>query len=301
MKTSKKIKYPFLILILCICVKKTAYTEIFSFIKTGAKGYSVFELLDNNYSSVSKLIWKNPINSNFGIEENISVFRFKCTLGLDFSIPNEWGSIEDFDYYVSGNVRQYSKHTNHLDNDYSFFADFGYNFYSKKLSVNLLLGCQYQHRTFSALDGYLQIPEIGNNWTGNEIKKVVSGNGICYEQKILLPFIKLNINYAFTRVFSIIETIRFSPYLFATCTDTHYFRNKQFIDKMNGGFCLCEEVKLHLNKYSFIFSYEYLKSSSNAKTYTQEIGITDSKRNVSKNYVPGIESSIWYMGIEFTL
>lgn len=302
MKTSKKTKYLFLSLILCICVTKNAYTKIFSpSIKTGIKYCSVYELLNSKYSSVSKLVWKNPLNPYFGFNGNIYVSNFICNVDIDFSISNAWGIMEDFDYYMSGEICQYSKHTNHLDNDHSFYVDFGYDFNLKKLSVTPMIGCQYQSREFSAVNGYLQIPEIGKNWEGNEEKRIISGKGIDYEQKLFLPFIKMSINYSFKKDFSIRGSIRFSPYLYATCTDTHYFRNKQFIDKINGGFCLCGEAKLHLKKYSFVFSNEYLKTFPNAETYTQDIGITDSKRYLCKNYIPGIESSIWYVGIEYTL
>lgn len=281
---------------------QNAYTEILSAsVTAGIKNSTVYELLDSKYSCISKLVWKEPASPYFGFSGKLSFSQFICNIGLNFSFPNNFGTMEDFDYYMSGEVCQYSKHTNHLDNDCSLCADFGYDFDIGKFSAVPFIGCCYQYRKFSASDGYLQIPETGNAWTGNEEKRTVSGTGICYEQNIFLLFIKLNVNYSFYRDFSITGSIKFSPYLFASCIDTHYFRNRQFFDKMNGGISFNGEIKFYFKQYGIFVSYEYLKSSKNAKTYTQGTGISDSKRTLSKNSIPGIESYIWCLGIEYKL
>ncbi|MCR4736308.1 MAG: omptin family outer membrane protease [Treponema sp.] len=301
MKTSKKTSL-LLVLFFSICVLQNTYTEIFSTtIQTKLKGGSVCELLDSKYSSVSRLVWKAPINICMGFEEKISFSNFACTASMNYCIPNSWGTMEDYDYYMSGAVCQYSKHTNHIENDSSFCFDLGYNIAAKYLSVTPAICFQYQYRKFSGWNGYLQIPKTGDYWTGNEEKKIISGNGISYEQKILLPSVKININYFFYNDFSILGKINISPYLYANCTDIHYFRNKLFTDKMNGGFFIEGELKLFYKKIGLSLSYEYMKSSSNAKTYTQTIGILEEESSLSKNYIPGIESYFWYVGIEYKL
>ena len=272
-----------------------------SYARTGIKGGTVFELLDGRYSPVSKLVWKTPASLDFGFRENISLSHFICNTGVNFSMPNKWGTMKDYDYFMSGAVCQYSMHSNHLESDYTLFLDSGYRFDIKKISIVPLAGILYQHRKFSAWDGYLQIPEAGKAWNGDEEKQEVSGNGISYEQNILLPFVKLKIGCDFYKNFLFSGSIKFSPWFFAECTDTHYFRNKQFTDIMNGGFCIGAEGRIFYKKIGIVMSYEYIKSSKNAKTYSQDIGTAGSERKLSNNYIPGIESGIWLVGVEYKL
>lgn len=302
MKTLRQSKFLVIAIFFCICVLQNAYTEIFSsFVRAGAKGGTVLELLDGKYSCVSKLVWSESAAVSLGFTESVSFSNFVCNADVNFSIPNEWGTMLDFDYYLSEAVCQYSKHQNHLENNCDFSADFGYEFNIRRFSIFPFLGVQFENRKFSAWNGYLQIPETGQIWNGSEEKKNISGCGISYEQKIFLPFIKIQVVYDFLNDFALSVNVKFSPYFYADCTDTHYFRNKEFSDNINGGICIGGEIQLKYKRFSLIFAYEFLKSFSNVQTYARSTGVTDSQKTLVAGYFPGIECHIWFVGLGYRL
>ncbi|NLM01333.1 MAG: omptin family outer membrane protease [Treponema sp.] len=267
----------------------------------GLQNTTVCEKLDGKYAPVSRLNWSAPVSIDLGIEEKIILFNFISLFKTQFVIPNAIGTMTDYDYFLSGAVSQYSNHTNHVDNDCCFCIDFGYVIDIGRLSLVPLFGGQYQMRKYSAWDGYVQIPEAGFSWTGSEEKKNIAGNVISYEQHILSPFLKFQIEYDFRQNALVCGTLKYSPYIFAHCIDTHYLRNKQFDDKMRGGFSFGVELRFHFKIFGLIFSYEYTKSGSNANTYVREVGITDSSAQIISGYIPGIESSVWHIGVIYKL
>ena len=273
------------------------FTETSLFVKSS--GGKVYETLDISYAKVSCLTWEIPFYLDFAAEEKISFYNFLSSFGINFSIPNNFGSIEDRDFYLSGDICQFSKHENHLDSSYFAFVNFGCNFLINNFKIIPLLGLKYQFRKFSAWNGYVQSPSSGKSWSGNEEKNHFVGNGISYEQNIVQPFLKTSVNYKIKKNFFIEARLTFSPYIFSVCKDSHYFRNKEFIDKMKGGFSFALEAGVHYKKTGLYFSYEYLKTSTNANTWEYETGKKKSDATLIKGYIPGFISSIWSFGFSY--
>ena len=292
----------FIIFINCAGAKisaRTVSSETSFFLKTS--GGSVCESLATSYVDVSCLTWKLPFYIDFAFEEKISFFNFLCGIDLDFSWPNKLGTIEDRDFYLSGGISQFSKHENHLENNYFVCINLGYDFNFEKFFIHPFFGIKYQYRNFSAWDGYGQSLLSGESFTGDEEKIYFTGNGISYEQNIFIPFLKIVTNYKFKKDFCIEGTFNFAPYLFASCVDSHYFRNKEFFDEMKGGFSFSFEVEFCFKKIGFYFSYEYLKTSNNAKTWECSIGQNKLDKTLSEGYIPGIFSNILSFGISYSL
>ena len=286
--------------VFCICIVSNVHAKSArSLVSFGINCGEISETLDTKYSALSRLNWKEPVFISVGFSEEITFFNFISIFGLNFSIPNEWGIMQDYDYYMSGSVSQYSEHCNHLDKDFSFCIDLGYKFRIDRFSIIPFICGRFQSRKYSAWDGFIQIPDAGKSFTGNEEKKNIVGNGISYEQSILLPFIKLQVDYDFNSDMSISGNINYSPYFFSNCIDTHYFRSKQFTDEIRGGFCIGGEVNFYYKHFGVYFAYEYLKSSADAKTYKCNIGVEDPTRVLIVGYTPGIECSVWSIGCTY--
>ncbi len=286
-----------MILINCMGTKVSAhavFSETSLFVKVS--GGSICETLSTSYADVSCLAWKIPFYIDFAFEEKISFYNFLCGVDLNFSLPNKFGTMEDRDFYLSGGISQFSKHENHLENNYFACVNFGYDFTFEKFSIQPFFGIKYQHRKFSAWNGYGQSPISGESFTGNEEKIYFTGNGISYEQNIFEPFFKITSTYKFKKDFYFESSLNFSPYIFATCLDSHYFRSKEFFDEMNGGFSFAFEVKLYFKKAGLYFSYECLKTSNNAKTFNCDIGQSASSKVLAEGYIPGIFSNIYSLG-----
>ncbi|MCH5294767.1 MAG: omptin family outer membrane protease [Treponema sp.] len=171
-----------------------------------------------------------------------------------------------------------------------------YRFSFNDISIIPFISGKYQRRKYSAWGGYVQIPSGGQNKTENDETQNIVGNVISYEQQVMFLALKLNVEYNISRTMSVLGILKYSPYIYANCIDTHHVRNKQFIDKMNGGFCVGTELEFRYKAIGIIISYEYLKSSSNAKTHIGDVGITESSNALVSGYVPGIKSSIWFVG-----
>ncbi len=267
-----------------------------TYIGIGIQNTRICERLDTKYSSLSKLYWDSPINIFFTFKENIAISNFITNIQFDFLAPNKFGSISDYDYYSLGQVSQYSKHSNHTDNDFSFYFDFGYLLKISNLSIIPSICGKYQFRKNSAWDGYLQVQETGFTWTEEENKQNVVGNVISYEQEIFIPFFSIQTKYKLNEEFSILGTLKYSPYFFANCTDCHHIRNIEFFDKIKGKIYFGFDLYIQYKRFGVILTYEYLNSSSKSKTYSSNVGINDSSKEYNANYIPGISSNIFAIG-----
>lgn len=269
-----------------------------TYIGTGIQNTRICERLDTKYTSLSKLYWNSPVNIFFNFKENIEISNFITNIQFNFLIPNKNGNISDYDYYSLGQISQYSKHTNYTDNDFSFYIDFGYLIdFSNFIIIPLICG-KYQFRKNSAWNGYLQVPESGVSWTGEENKQNVTGNVISYEQEIFIPFFSIQTKYILNDFF-ISGTLKYSPYFFANCIDCHHIRNIEFFDKISGKIYLGFDICIQYKRFGLIITYEHLNSSSKSETYSSNVGINDSVKKYNANYIPGISSNIFAVALYY--
>ncbi len=89
----------FMAIFFCVCIVFSTYAgSLSSSLTLGINGEEVHEIVDSKYAPLSKLIWKDPIFMTVGVSEKISISDFSVDLGMNFVIPNEWGTMTDYDY-----------------------------------------------------------------------------------------------------------------------------------------------------------------------------------------------------------
>lgn len=186
---------------------------------------------------VSDLDWRNCFEVGVGLDLELEHSGAFLELSSFVGAPSGCGATADYDF-KDGSIIRYSQHENRLDKDMSVSLELGYEFSLGKAVLSLSVCCEYNNIKHSAWSGYLQEPKDGFSWTGEEGKQRVTGNGISYEQQIILPFAALGAGYLFSNSMSAGIAVGYCPYVYADCLDSHYARAKQFYDMVRGGYGL---------------------------------------------------------------
>ena len=238
---------------------------------------------------VSNLDWQNYFEVGVGLdlklEHSGAFLEFSSFVGA----PSGCGATTDYDF-KDGSIIRYSQHENHLDKDMSVSLSLGYEFLLGKVVLSPSVGCEYNNIKHSAWSGYLQEPKDGFTWTGEEEKQRVTGNGISYEQQIILPFATLGAGYLFSNSISAGIALGYCPYVYADCLDSHYARAKQFYDMIRGGYSLCLNMWLIYERYRFSIDYRHTESSENSQTFQSKIGLGSPSQISVNGYIPGFKT-----------
>ena len=101
----------------------------------------------------------------------------------------------------NGNAIRYSRHENLLDKDLSILISIGYKFRMERFLIFTSLGCKYSNTKHSAWSGYIQEAIEDDALAGEEEKQRVTGNGVSYEQQVIIPFVDLVTKAKFVWIF----------------------------------------------------------------------------------------------------
>jgi plasminogen activator len=202
----------------------------------GIKTARTYEYVYEGDKCISRLDWYDAAVPVVSFSGTLEAFRFFIQSGITLAVPVRSGTMEDYDFLVEDSYEPslYSFHNSYLDKDFFCSFDLGYRFHIKKWVLSPSAGFSYYNRKWSASGGYLQYPESGL-WTGTEPKQNLNGTVIGYEQALMSPVISLQADYALTPRFALFASGSFSPYAWTHSMDSHFLRDTQFYDTMEGG------------------------------------------------------------------
>jgi outer membrane protease len=123
--------------------------------------------------------------------------------GLLSAIPPQSpaGKMQDYDFLLAdaSKASHYSSHDAYLDKHFQLSAALGYVFSPRNFEITPAIGYLFINRKWSAVDGFLQYPEAGAEWTGSEAEETVAGTVVTYEQVMHIPFLSAGIAYKTAR------------------------------------------------------------------------------------------------------
>lgn len=270
----------------------------------GIKNGNVQELVFEDKTQISKLIWNQSISFQVGTDIDLRIWRFFLKMNLNTSIPIKCGDMEDFDYLTpnTNKISHYSKHDAYLDKDFyiTTYLSFRIHINKKHYSLFPLAGFTYQNRKWSAQNGYLQYPILsGQPWKGNEPKENLTGTIMSYEQAVWYPFVGIESKILINNKWSFGLIGFYYKYICIDSIDNHFLRLKQFYDIMrdgNGGkiegWVIFKPIKYNGNfGFKISFNYEYFKAYGN--TSYNNIGINKHPFIQSNNFGSGTKSSLF--------
>jgi outer membrane protease len=224
--------------------------------------------------------------------------------GLLSAIPPQSpvGNMRDYDFLLadSSKTSHYSSHDAYLDKHFQLSAALGYMFSPRNFEISPAIGYIFINRKWAAVDGFLQYPQAGEEWTGKEPKENTAGTVMNYEQVIHIPFFSAGIAYKTVRQ-RIELTGSLSPFMWCNALDSHFMRSLQFYDKMQGGIGGRFEAAYVFYPASFktsktgfraAVSYQFIRDLTGSAA-SQEIGRTGSVMTDSVQYTSKMETDMW--------
>ncbi len=204
---------------------------------TGITYGNSYELVYSGSKTLSELIWPEHISPYIALESSIELPNFIQALRLQTAIPHRSGYMEDRDFFaeLSNNPSHYSKHDAYLRHNFSLedrITVLGQ--ISERWQLGPTLGVTYQHKSWDAVDGYLQYAGNGAEWSEDLPKTPVHGVGISYSQRIW------HITLGTTTIFRINETdsltaaFHWRAFTHVRSVDSHFLRSLEFVDTMKG-------------------------------------------------------------------
>jgi outer membrane protease len=253
---------------------------------------------------ISRLDWDENGAAFIGLDGKLSFGGFFVKTGLLSTIPPQYsvGKMRDYDFLLAGSseVSHYSSHDVYLDKHFQLGASFGYIFSRHNFEITPSVGYLFKNRKWAAVDGFLQYPQTGAEWTGDEAEEKVSGTVISYEQVFHIPFFAVGIAYK-TDLQRIEINGSVFPYMWSNTLDSHFMRAIQFYDKMRGGIGGHFEVAYSLYPASFktkkigfraALNYQFIRDLTGTAA-SQEIGRTDTAMTETALYTSKMETDIW--------
>ncbi len=276
--------------------------------KTGSTDELVFE----NNKKISLLEWETPFLPAISFRNQLGLSNFVFDIFYSSAIPVKMGTMCDYDYILgtSNNISNFSKHELFVDKDFSVGTNFGWkSLCFEKIFFIPNIGFSYTNKKFSAQNGYLQYPQNGNSWTGNEDKENLLGTVISYEQSIWTISVGMKFGLKITEDFQFGLETKYYPYVHIDSIDSHFLRQVQFYDSMKKG---CGgKLIFDINAFPFQTNKElglkisciYEKISCRGLSYFANIGLSSSSFTKLDNVVSGLDSEYFSIsvGIIFTL
>jgi outer membrane protease len=298
-------KINLLCIVYALCVQNAQSLDFWFDTAAGIKSGIVQEYVYEGEKCISRLDWQNTIVPTVSIFGNMDFFNFYIRIGAEFSIPVQSGIMEDYDFLISGSDEPslYSFHNSYIDKDFSGFFALGYRFAVKKWRFIPNIAFTYTNRKWSAADGYLQYP-VSGPWTGNETKEKITGTIISYEQVLWFPFVSTAVGYFLTPRWALFLEGTLYPYIWAQTRDSHFLRDKQFYDTMEGGLggvfglkvCLYPTGEDGGVALSFVAMYEIM-SNIRGPTSSNNIGLEEGAFLITENYTAKTESKVFRIQI----
>jgi hypothetical protein len=188
--------------------------------------------------AISVLNWQEETLPAVNFTGKLYIWRFFLDVTLLYALSLNFvnGKMEDYDYLIEGAVSNYSMHNLYTDKHNNLSLKLGYKFIYKNFALEPCAAFSFYTRKWSAVDGYLQYSESGDEtWNENMPKENVSGTVITYEQSIWFPSVGFTVSYAVNGRFTVSLNALIHPYLWVQAIDSHFIRLKQFYDTMEGG------------------------------------------------------------------
>ena len=280
-------------------------------------------VLTDGKNTLSRLDWP-AVTPYISFTPRLHIYHFVLKPSIISAVPTLGASdkMEDFDFFVNDadTVSHYSQHDLYLDKYYNIAVRAGYQFTIKqiKLDITPMAGFFFFLHKWTAANGYVQYPAYNQAWTGAEEKQNVSGTVITYEQTAYAPFIALETRLTLSN-FKFVLSADFSPYIWAYSLDTHFARNLQFYDTMDGGragsVSLSALYYLPVRKtadggisadnhlrlgFGLSCAYEGLRSSIGATAFGS-IGLTESTLITSKSNQSKLQSDEFRISLIFVV
>ncbi len=266
----------------------------------------VDELVFENNLPLSKLKWRQYVTPLVNITYNARLSSVFLKSQVTSAIPIKSGILEDFDYLsFSDTVTHYSKHDLYVDKSFSFDVQVSYRFkLTQKINIHPLVGFTYQNRKFTARDGYLQYPNVGEPWSDTLPITPLSGSSISYEQTILSPYVGVE-NILIFNDLMVNAGLSFFPFVYVDALDNHYLRQVQFYDEMRGGYIFSLTTSLVMpisdTNYGLKFGLDYEYFRSTGKTGMNDLGVKQNDFILSQNSTAGTISNLFRVSVGFVL
>jgi outer membrane protease len=264
----------------------------------GVKTARTHEYVYEGDKCISRLDWNDAAVPVVSFSGTLEVFNFFIQSGMTLTVPVQSGTMEDYDFLMEGSNEPslYSFHDSYLDKDFSCSFALGYRFKTKKWVLSPSAGFSYYNRKWSASGGYLQYPASGL-WTGTEPKQNLNGTIIGYEQVLMSPSVSLQAGYALTSRFALFASGNFYPYVWAHSVDSHFLRDAQFYDTMEGGMGYAFELggafspsKNSAMTFCISLQYEAFRNVAGT-TASNVIGLTEDANTIDEGYSSKTENS----------
>lgn len=264
------------------------------------------ELVYENNKKISLLEWETPFLPAISFRNQLGLSNFVFDIFYSSAIPVKIGTMCDYDYILgtSNNISNFSKHELFVDKDFTFEVNTSWKSPSfGKMFIVPNIGFSYTNKKFCAQNGYLQYPENGNNWTGNEDKEKLLGTVISYEQSIWDISVGLKLGFKLTEFFQIGLEGKYYPYLHIDTIDSHFLRQIQFYDTMrNGqGGKIIFDIEAYPFKNNRDFGLKmaciYEKISCRGYSYFSDIGLSSSDFSKLDNVKSGLDSEYFFISV----
>jgi outer membrane protease len=260
---------------------------------------------------ISRLDWNENVAAFAELSGKLSLGGFFVKTGLLSAIPPQYpvGKMRDYDFLLadSSKVSHYSSHDAYLDKHFHLNAAFGYVFSLRDFEITPSIGYAFLNRKWTAVDGFLQYPEAGEEWTGSEAEQKVSGTVISYEQAVHIPFFTVGIAYK-TASQRIELNGSLYPYMWSNTLDSHFMRTLQFYDTMRGGWggrfeaaysfypAWFKTPKPQKIGFRAALAYQCIRDLTGS-TASQKIGLTDTAMTESAGFVSKTETAMWQVSL----
>ncbi len=271
-------------------IKKTDFTfsvEPLFGLKNGIVDEYVF-LKESSYSSdkLSELNWDIKNELYGGIKLNGSFKNIFLETSFTAAIPKSSGITKDSDWLNVDKENAtdyqyktyYSEHDNYIDYDIGAKVKAGYEFKlfqdkKVKLSLKPFAEFQYENFQFTCKDGTCWYADkIGNyyarwnDWEHQQATENPSGEVMAYHRQNLILWLGSDFKVELPENFTVLAGFKVSPYIDSKSIDSHYLKNKYFLDITPGFFSVFDAnlgVEYALTKkQSFILGAEgfYMKT-----------------------------------------
>ncbi len=183
----------------------------------------------------SRLDWDEHFSPFINIQVAFQFKYFNWFLLVQTAIPTKTGTVEDTDYLDNGEVNKYSQHDSHMDSNFIISNQISFLFQvAKQWGLGPFVGFTYQHKSWSAIDGWSQYPAQGESWSTSTPKTDMISNSISYNQVIWYPSVGATLVYMFSGKNNFSFSAAWQPYTYVKAIDYHHLRDLKFTDTMSG-------------------------------------------------------------------
>jgi len=177
---------------------------------------------------------------------------FLASAELKLGIPTPAGTMTDSDFLNGDGVKtHYSQSDGYMESVVlvSAQAGWGIPFWIPGVgtaSFEPLFSFEYIRLSWTAQNGYLQYPPQTappyTPWSPSTPKVPIYGTGIMYTQNYVIPALGVKASVPILDSLSVSASFLFSPFVWCSDKDSHYFRQLDFYGTMSNGLFLQPEL-----------------------------------------------------------